>query len=149
MRSFLQGLVSLSLTKAVLGLAVRADVLLPQDDPFYAQPANISDYQPGEVIASRAVETDLNGILGDSVTPISLNASYQFLYRTIDSLQNPIAAVTTVLVPHNADPSKLLSYQTAYDSANVNCGASYSFQAGANNVAVVDIIMVRSLFLME
>lgn len=149
MRSFLQGLVSLSLTTVVLGLAIRADVPLPQNDPFYAQPANISDYLPGEVIASRAVEVDLNGILRDSLTPISLNASYQFLYRTVDSLQNPIAAVTTVLVPHNANPSKLLSYQTAYDSANVNCGPSYSFQAGAKNVAVVDIIMVRSPFRAE
>lgn len=142
MQSFLRGLLSLSIVSAALGLALRADVLLPHDDPFYTQPANISAYQPGEIIASRSVEIDLNGILGFSLTPISINATYQYLYRTVDSFQNPVAAVTTVLVPHDADPSKLLSYQTAYDSANINCGPSYSLQAGANNVAVVDIIMV-------
>lgn len=142
MQHFLRGLVSLNIFTATLGLATREDVILPKDDPFYTQPANISDYHPGEIIAWRSVENDINGLLGASFTPISLNASYQYLYRTVDSFQNPVAAVTTILVPYNADPSKLLSYQMAYDSANINCSPSYSLQAGADNVAVVDIIMV-------
>lgn len=145
MSTFLRGLVSLSIVSAALGLVVpRADVLLPSDDPFYAQPANISSYQPGEIIAWRTVDANLNGLLGESITEISLNATYQYLYRTVDSFQNPVAAVTTVMVPFNADPSKLLSYQTAYDSANNDCSPSYLLQAGADNVAVVDIIMVCS-----
>lgn len=142
MHGNLRGLISFGLVTGVLGLAVRRDVVLPKDDVFYTQPANISDYQPGEIIAWRSIEPDLNGLLGDSVLPISLNASYQFLYRTVDSFQNPVATVTTILVPHNANPNKLLSYQSAYDSANINCAPSYAFQAGANTVAVVDIVMV-------
>lgn len=126
----------------VLALAPRASPLLPTEDVFYTQPENISDYSAGDIIASRAITVDLNGILGFSATVISIEAAYQYLYRTIDSLQNPVAAVATVLVPHNADPNKLLSYQTAYDSANINCGPSYSLQAGANNTAIVDDVMV-------
>lgn len=136
-------LVGLSILPFSLGLVLRTGPLLPTQDPFYLPPQNVSDYQPGEIIASRLVSTDINGILGISATAISVKAAYQHLYRTTDSLHNPVAAVTTVLVPYNAKPGKLLSYQTAYDSANINCGPSYSLQAGANNVDVVDIIMVR------
>lgn len=131
-----------ALVTSSLGLTSRAVPILPTEDPFYAQPPNISAYKPGDIIASRNVSTDLNGILEVSVTDISMQAAYQHLYRTTDSLQNPIAAVTTILVPHNANPEKLLSYQAAYNSANINCGPSYSFQAGANNTDIVDIVMV-------
>lgn len=141
----LVALVGLSVVSSSLGLAVlRPSPVVPTNDPFYTQPQNISAYLPGQIIASRSVSTSLNSLLGFSVTDLSVQAAYQHLYRTTDSLRNPVAAVTTVLVPHNADPTKLLSYQTAYDSANINCGASYSFQAGANNSNVVDIIMVCS-----
>lgn len=138
----LLALVGLGAVSPSLGLALQASPVVPTNDPFYSQPQNISAYLPGQIIASRSISTNLNGILGLSVTEISIKAAYQHLYRTTDSLYNPVAAVTTVLVPHNANPSKLLSYQTAYDSANINCGPSYSFQAGANNTNVVDIIMV-------
>lgn len=124
------------------GLDLQGDPALPTDDSFYYTPANISSYQPGDIIASRLVSTNLNGILGVSVTDISLAAAYQFLYRTTDGLKNPIATVTTILVPHNAQTGKLLAYQTAYDSANINCSPSYSLQAGANNTAIVDIVVV-------
>lgn len=133
----------LGLVSPSFGLNVRADTVPPTTDPFYATPSNISQYNPGDVIASRNISTDLNGILGGSLTDISLAGAYQFLYRTVDSLKNPTAAVTTVLVPHDASTDKLLSYQTAYDSANENCSPSYAFQAGANNTAIVDIVLVR------
>lgn len=139
----LVGLSTLSILPFSLGLALRAGPLLPTEDPFYVQPQNVSEYQPGEIIASRLISIDVNGILGVSATAISVQAAFQHLYRTTDGLQNPVAAVTTVLVPYNANPGKLLSYQAAYDSANINCGPSYSLQAGANNTDVVDIIMVR------
>lgn len=139
----LMALVGLSaLVPSSLGLALRLDPVLPTDDPFYTQPLNISAYHPGDIIATRAISTNLNGILGASVTAISVQAAYQYLFRTTDSLKNPVAAVTTVLVPHNAKPGYLLSYQTAYDSANINCGPGYFLQAGANNTDIVDIVMV-------
>ena len=116
-------------------------VLLPSQDAFYTQPANISSYAPGDVINSRSIPTNLNGLLSGGPSP-SIKAAYQYLYRTNDSLGNAIAAVTTLLVPYGADPSKLLAYQTAYDSANNDCSPSYAFQAGANTSATSDIIFV-------
>lgn len=142
MYSFANILLGLAASGLASGLALRQVPVLPTDDPFYRTPENISLYDPGDIIASRLVSADLNGILGVSVAKISLAAAYQFLYRTTDGLRNPIATVTTILVPHNAQAGKLLAYQTAYDSANVNCGPSYSLQAGANNTAIVDIVVV-------
>lgn len=138
-------LLGLVFSGLAVGLDLREVPALPTDDSFYYTPANISSYQPGDIIASRLVSTNLNGILGVSVTDISLAAAYQFLYRTTDGLKNPIATVTTILVPHDAQTGKLLAYQTAYDSANINCSPSYSLQAGANNTAIVDIVVVHML----
>lgn len=136
-------LTGLSLIPLGWTFVLRTGALLPTDDPFYSSPANISLYAPGDVIASRSVSTDLNGILGHSLTDLTLAGAYQFLYRTADSFENPAAAVTTLLIPHGASTEKLLSYQTAYDSANINCSPSYAFQAGANNTAIADIVMVQ------
>ncbi|KAK4498433.1 hypothetical protein PRZ48_011091 [Zasmidium cellare] len=132
------------LTGFVLLLASTATaVLLPSQDAFYTQPANISSYAPGDVISSRSIPTNLNGLLSGGPSP-SIKAAYQYSYRTTDSLGNAIAAVTTLLVPYGADPSKLLAYQTAYDSANNDCSPSYAFQAGANTSATSDIIFITA-----
>lgn len=61
---------------------------------------------------------------------LNLNASHQVLYRTTDTFGNATATVTTLLVPYNADTTKLLSYQVAEDAACVNCAPSYALQAG-------------------
>lgn len=129
----------------VLFFVQRQSSKLPSDDPFYFQPENSSMYPPGDIIASRPVTANLNGLLGGSLTNISLSAAYRFLYRTTDSLQNPVAAVSDVLVPHHPHHGKLFSYQTAYDSPNINCSPSHSLQAGANNTAMVHIVMVHLL----
>jgi hypothetical protein len=48
-------------------------------------------------------------------------------------MENPIVTVTTVMVPNNADPKKLLSYQATEDSGGeMNCALSYTFQTGSN-----------------
>lgn len=122
-------------------LAERAP-LLPSEDPFYTQPANISAYAPGQVIATRDVPPTLGGYTGLTREP--LQRFLQVLYRTTDSLHNPVAAVTSILIPHNADPTKLLAYQTAYDSANNNCSPSYGLQTGANTTALADIAMITA-----
>jgi hypothetical protein len=54
------------------------------------------------------------------------------MYRTTDSLGNPEAAVTTVIVPYNPDTTKLLSYQIAEDGSWLNCAPSYGLQEGSN-----------------
>lgn len=143
---------ALALLSLALGSA-RA-VLLPSADAFYTQPGNVSAYRPGDVIRSRAIDGSLNGISGGTPAPLSVKKAYQYLYRTTDSLGNAAAAVTTLLVPYGADPSKLLAYQTAYDSANNDCSPSYGLRAGANTTASSDIVFVslsaivlRSFFL--
>jgi hypothetical protein len=48
-----------------------------------------------------------------SAFPQNIKGVYQFLYRSTDALGIATATVTTLMVPVNADPSKLVSYQTA------------------------------------
>lgn len=145
MRRNLLALAGLGLIPLGSTLASQNGTLLPSEDSFYSSPSNISLYSPGEIIASRSISADLNGILGISASNISLAGAYQFLYRTSDSFRNPAAAVATMLVPHNAKTDKLLSYQAVYDSANINCSPSYAIRAGANTTAVLDIVFVRCI----
>lgn len=121
-----------------------ATVALPSTDPFYTPPNNLTSYGPGDVIRSRNIPPNLNGILGTTLTPLYVKTAYQYLYRTTNDAGDAAAAVATLLVPNKADPSKLLAYQTAYDSANNDCSPSYALQAGANTTATSDIAFVRN-----
>ncbi|CAK4033081.1 secretory lipase-domain-containing [Lecanosticta acicola] len=117
---------------------------LPSQDSFYRQPENISSYKPGQIITSRKAGTNLQGILPFGPTPNVENAM-QYLYRTTDSLNNPVAAVATLLMPsRNADPEKLLVFQAIYDSANNDCSPSYAWLAGANTTSAFDVVFVTS-----
>lgn len=107
----------------------RATVLAPTEDPFYTPPSNYETQKPGAILRSRSVET--LGIEG--VIPIQVKAAYQLLFRSTDSLGNPSAAVTTIIVPINANSSRLLSYQTAEDAAWANCAPSYTLQVGSDS----------------
>lgn len=106
---------------AIVARALCVTVTSPASDPFYAAPSNITDYKPGDIIRHRNLPNPAVGITG-------LEASYQLLYRTTDSLGNPEAAVTTILVPKNAGSNKLLSYQIAEDAAAVQCAPSVAIQ---------------------
>ena len=104
--------------------AVTAKPLLPTEDPWYDQPVNIASYAPGQTIRSR----ELPGKLAPSIplpVDVSVESVHQYLFRTTDSLGNPIAAVNTLIQPRNADPSKLLAYALFYDSSNPACEPSY------------------------
>jgi hypothetical protein len=68
------------------------------------------------------------------------------LYRTTDALGNATAAVTTVLIPHNADPKKLVSYQVIQDSTGLDCGFSYKIQ---NPITKPDIVPQIETFFMD
>ncbi len=67
-----------------------------------------------------------------NLLPIKVHGAYQLLYRTTDSQGNPQATVTTIIVPENADPTKLLSYQIAEDASWINCAPSYILQSIQN-----------------
>jgi hypothetical protein len=102
----------------------------PSDDPFYVPPTGFESAKPGDILRSRPVPSALSLF---QVIPLNLKGAWQLLYRTTDSLGNPVATVTTVMVPKNADPKKLLSYQVAEDSGGeINCAPSYTLQTGSN-----------------
>ncbi|MFC7505491.1 hypothetical protein ACFQRR_25800, partial [Nocardioides sp. GCM10030258] len=60
---------------------------LPEDDPFFAAPADLASYQPGQVIASRRVQ------VRSFELPIPA-AAWQLLYRTSDRTMTPTVTVT-------------------------------------------------------
>lgn len=97
----------------------------PSQDPFYAVPENITRYAPGQIIAQRQPPLPIAAL---GLSRINLESSYQLSYRTNDNHGNATATVTTVLIPRNADKTKVLSYQVAEDASSINCAPSYAFQ---------------------
>ena len=63
--------------------------------------------------------------------PIDVKNAWQLLVKSEDSFGNPNAFVTTLIEPYNADPSKVVSYQTWEDASNINCSPSYGAQFGS------------------
>jgi len=101
----------------------------PQNDPFYAAPGGLASAPAGTVLRSRQVMVELGPapLTGSSFT------AYQLLYRSNDATANPVANVTTVIVPRGADPAggrKLVSIQDAEDSLDPDCAPSYQLQVG-------------------
>ncbi|KAL4891123.1 putative lipase 2 precursor [Aspergillus ambiguus] len=113
-----------------------AALIPPSQDSWYDQPANISDYAPGDMIRSRQVASELETYvpLGNA---IDVKSVYQYLYRTTDSVGDPIAAAATLIVPHNSDPSKLLAYETFYDANNPDCSPSYTLRHGSSTTGLI------------
>jgi len=119
--------------QSLAGLVGRASTIPPpSDDPFYVAPSGYESAEPGAILRSRPVPSALSLF---QTIPLNLKGAWQLLYRTTDSMGKPIATVTTVLVPKNADPKKLLSYQVAEDSGGeINCAPSYTLQTGSDSV---------------
>lgn len=104
-------------------LPTAANILPPSQDPFYSAPANFESAAPGSILRLRTAAGNLTTVQGNS------QAAYQILYRTTDSRYQPSWAVTTLFVPtarSNATNDKLLSYQIAYDSAELDASPSYA-----------------------
>ena len=104
--------------------------ILFQDSPLQAMTPSMrhpkaTRAQPGTILASRDTP---NPIAAFGLIPIPLAGAYQLLYTSTDSFGKATATVTTVLVPIDADPTKLLSYQIAQDSSYLNCAPSYALQ---------------------
>lgn len=85
----------------------------------------------GAILRYRSVPNNLNAQIPNVVT--NLSATYQILFRTTDAIGRPAAAATTLFVPSNPDPNKLLSYQLPYDTPDADCAPSYAFRVGAVN----------------
>ncbi|KAI5468150.1 secretory lipase-domain-containing protein [Mariannaea sp. PMI_226] len=101
----------------------------PSKDPWYTAPPGYESTEPGTVLRLRPAPGNLTQITGNC------SATYNILYRTTDSQYKPAWAVTTLFVPELGPnstaqlvfkQSALLSYQTPYDSADVDASPSYS-----------------------
>jgi hypothetical protein len=103
--------------------------LVPDSDPFYAQPSamELAAYPPGAPIRYRKVTAQALYVF-----PILADA-WQVIYRSNDDDDLPVANSTTILVPRNAPATnrKLVSFQAAYDSTTTACNPSYGLLKGA------------------
>ncbi|KAI8086685.1 secretory lipase family protein [Halteromyces radiatus] len=122
------------------------DAVSPANDPFYIPSAGFENQKPGTILKSRTLSGNSLALL--SGLPQNLKAVYQFLYRTTDGLGNATATVTTLMVPNNADPTKLVSYQVAEDAPFIDCAPSYALQKGTSLTGVlpqVEILLMDAL----
>ncbi|QKX54854.1 uncharacterized protein TRUGW13939_01944 [Talaromyces rugulosus] len=123
----------------------RATPSQPTADPFYTPPAGYETSAPGTILASRAPP---GGIAAFSAAPLNVDSAWQILFRTTDSFGKATAAVTTILIPNNADYTKLLSYQVAEDASDPNCAPSYAFQLGAATDGALGLLMPQAELLL-
>lgn len=102
--------------------------LLPSEDPFYVPPVDFPYHPPGTVLRTRKIRIALFGVVRQKVN------AWQLLYRSSDLHGEPETAVTTVLLPHGADPNQprpLLAFQCAIDAVAERCFPSYALRSGA------------------
>ncbi|PLN86805.1 putative secretory lipase [Aspergillus taichungensis] len=109
----------------------------PSEDPFYIPPPGYESTPPGTILTHREPPHPIAAL---NLLPIKLHNAYQILYRTTDSFDNPTATVTTLLIPHSANLSTLLSFQVAQDSASIDCAPSYAFQFGASTATPANLL---------
>jgi hypothetical protein len=111
---------------AVEVTAPRALVRPPNEDPFYTYSGStpLEQLPPGTVLATRSVPYHILGL----PTPLKTT---QLLYRSTSQTGKPTANVTSVIQPlHQPDTTRILSYQSAYDSLNRNDEPSYAINGG-------------------
>ncbi|KAL4888135.1 secretory lipase-domain-containing protein [Aspergillus ambiguus] len=116
-------------------------IILPRADPFYDPPPGYQDTAPGTILGYREVPHPIAAI---EPFKLRLAGSYQVLYRSSDTFGNPTATVTTVLVPENADTSKLLSYQIPEDAASPACAPSLVLQIGPTHSDILSKLSYES-----
>jgi pimeloyl-ACP methyl ester carboxylesterase len=96
----------------------------PKDDPFYKYDAPL-DMDAGTVLRTRRTTYHIGGF------PTPLEAT-QLLYRSINhQTGKPTVNVTSVIPPLiKPDKTKVISYQSAYDSLNQSDEPSYAISGG-------------------
>src|SRR5580693_3485309 len=108
----------------VPGIAVAS--LQPQDDPFYSYTGStpLDSIAPGTVLNTRRFHYHLFGF------PTLLETT-QLLYRSTSQTGKPTVNVTSVIKPpFQFDATRVISYQSAYDSLNRNDEPSYAIWGG-------------------
>ena len=120
-----QSLTTLALSRAAASIGTRQAATLPTEDPFYTPVAGYGNAAVGSILAYRPPPTPLS-FLG--VSPLNVAAAWQTQFRTTDNDGTPTVAINTIIIPHNANFSRLLAYEAAIDSSSLNCEPSYAFQ---------------------
>lgn len=128
---------ALALAASALALAVPRAVSGfpdPTVDPFYSQPGNIATYSLGQIIDTRATVSTFAGP--------NLKKSYQIKFRSQNAQNQPIAAVTTVLVPtkralSSSGDASMLSFQNFQDSVTLSCSPSWAYVANSGSPAAL------------
>jgi hypothetical protein len=107
--------------------------LQPKDDPFYSYtgPPSLDSIAPGTVLKTRSFRYHIFGF------PTLLETT-QLLYRSTSQTDKPTVNVTSVIQPPiRFDATKVISYQSAYDSLNRNDEPSYAISGGLRLGGVV------------
>lgn len=140
-----------ALTVGLMGTA-KAQIPLPQNDPFYVPPAGYETLANGTVLNDRKIvaeyllpplNTSLTSAFGAAATALFPQLTqlqnlkidaYQVLYKSTDGKGQPVAVAATVLVPHGpwmgSGTRPLVSYQIAEDSLSTSCQPSYTLRTG-------------------
>lgn len=138
--AFSQALVAFA---ALRSLHPRGFILSPENDPFYRPPAGWEDKEPGTVLRSRKITPTLL-----TFDKINVEHAYQLLYRTTGTFDTEAAVtVTTILVPYNAKPNKLVAHLTYIDADGSKCALSYGIRKGSDFPG--DVSMDYQLLLLE
>jgi len=106
--------------------SIAAASLQPKDDPFYTYtgPPPLDSIAPGTMLKARNFRYHLFGF------PTLLETT-QLLYRSTSQTGKPTVNVTSVIAPPiQVDKTKVISYQSAYDSLNRNDEPSYAIWGG-------------------
>jgi hypothetical protein len=111
----------------------------PGQDSFYRYSGPLGKIAPGTVLRTRTVT-----VTGVSV-PVTAT---QILYRTSGELGQATVTVTTLLRSTTSAlrPTKIVSYQSAYDALGAQCDPSYTLQGGgpAGDVTRSQLIFISN-----
>ena len=106
-----------------------AAVQEPKDDPFYKYDGPL-DMHPGTVLRTRRTPYHIGGV----ETPLEAT---QLLYRSTNhQTGKPTVNVTSVIPPlTKPNKTKVISYQSAYDSLNQSDEPSYAISGGKRDLS--------------
>lgn len=96
-------------------------------DPFYSYAGSkpLADYAPGAILKTRTIPYSLVGV------PLPVRVK-QILFRTTNQRGRAAAGVTSVLEPIGGATSRVIGYQSFYDSLNPEDGPSRAIAGGTN-----------------
>lgn len=120
----------------------------PTQDDFYKVPeaSELAKVKNGDILRWRETPKSISAL---GIKPLNLKGQYQALYKSVDSNGEDTATVLSIMIPHNADMSKVVSYQVAEDAAFLDCAPSYALQFGSQSKLFGTVITQAELALID